>query len=308
MLTATACAKLNLTLEVLGRRDDGYHEIRSVVQAIDLCDRLTFEAANATEVSCTMPGWNAEESLVTRAIDLVSDETGSDLGVAIEIEKRIPLMSGLGGDSSDAAAVLLGLDCLWQLGLSSEKLHELAARLGSDVPFFLSGGASGGTAGGTALISGRGEQLEPLPATRNGLLPAVTWAVVVVPSGARQPGKTARAYGRLEAADFTGGEPTERLAASLRSGGGLDTELLFNAFERSAFAETEGLAECRDMMVASGAASGTEGSAVHLAGSGPGLFTIVAERPAAEALHSDLKRRGLRVYLAATRARGIVLE
>ncbi len=297
MLTATACAKLNLTLEVLGRRDDGYHEIRSVVQAIDLCDRLTFEAASATEISCTMPGWNAEESLVMRAIDLASDETSRDLGVTIEVEKRIPLMSGLGGDSSDAAAVLLALDRLWQLGLSPEKLHEMAARLGSDVPFFLGGG--------TAVMSGRGEQLEPLPS------PATTWAVIVVAPAPREPGKTARAYGRLEAADFTGGEQTERLAETLRSGGGLDGELLcnlFNAFERSAFAEASGsvsprpLAECRDMMVASGAGD------VHLAGSGPGLFTVVADGTAAEALHSELKRRGLRAYLAATRHRGIVLE
>ncbi len=288
MLTATACAKLNLTLEVLGRREDGYHEIRSVVQAIDLTDRLTFEAAGATEISCTMPGWNAEESLVMRAIDLVSDETGSDHGVAIEIEKRIPLMSGLGGDSSDAAAVLLALDRLWQLGLSPEKLHEMAARLGSDVPFFLGEG--------TALMSGRGEQLAPLPS------PAATWMVVVVPQVARQSGKTARAYGRLEADDFTGGERTERLAATLRSGGGLDSSLLYNAFERSVFADTEVIAECRDEMLAAGAGD------VHLAGSGPGLFAVVDERPAAAALHSDLKRRGLRAYLAATREHGIVLE
>ncbi len=296
MLTATACAKLNLTLEVLGRRDDGYHEIRSVVQAIDLGDRLTFEATGATEVSCTMPGWNAEESLVMRAVDLVGDETGSDRGVSIEIEKRIPLMSGLGGDSSDAAAVLLSLDRLWQLGLSPEKLHELAARLGSDVPFFL-------LSGGTALMSGRGEQLLPLPS------PAVTWAVVMVPPVPREPGKTARAYGRLEAADFTGGEQTERLAATLRSGGRLEGEPLFNAFERSAFAQASELTECRDTMLASLAgASGTGGSAVHLAGSGPGLFAVVADRPAAEVLCSDLKRRGLRAYLVATRDRGIVLE
>ena len=167
MLTTTAYAKLNLTLEVLGRREDGYHEIRSVVQSIDLSDRLIFEAVGATEISCTMPGWNAEESLVMRAIDLISDETGSDLGVAIEVEKRIPLMSGLGGDSSDAAAVLLALDRLWQLELSPEKIHEMAARLGSDVPFFLGGS--------TALMSGRGEQLAPLPS------PEVTWTVVVLP-------------------------------------------------------------------------------------------------------------------------------
>ncbi|MEE8353831.1 MAG: 4-(cytidine 5'-diphospho)-2-C-methyl-D-erythritol kinase [Dehalococcoidales bacterium] len=291
MLTATAPAKLNLTLEVLGRRDDGYHEIRSVVQAIDLGDRLTFEATGATEVSCTMPGWNAEESLVMRAVDVVSEATGSDRGVTIEIEKRIPLMSGLGGDSSDAAAVLLALDRLWQLGLSPEKLHELAARLGSDVPFFLGGG--------TALMAGRGERLTPLPS------PAATWAVVVVPPVPRGPGKTAHAYGRLEASDFTGGEQTERLAATLRSGGSLAGEPLFNAFERSAFAEVNRLVECRDAMLA---ASGTEGSAVHLAGSGPGLFAVVADRPAAEALCSDLKRRGLRAYLTATRDRGVVLE
>ena len=288
MLTATAPAKLNLTLEVLGRRDDGYHEIRSVIQAIDLSDRLTFEAAGATEISCTMPGWNAEESLVTRAVDLVSDETGSDLGVAIEIEKRIPLISGLGGDSSDAAAVLLALNRLWQLALPLEKLHELTARLGSDVPFFLGSG--------TALMEGRGEQLTALPS------PETTWAVIVVPRVAAVSGKTARAYGRLEAGDFTVGEHTERLTTILASGSSLDGELLYNAFERTVFAEAGPAVECRNMMQADGADN------VHLAGSGPGLFTLLSDKAAAEALHMKLKRRGLQAHLAATRDRGIVLE
>jgi 4-diphosphocytidyl-2-C-methyl-D-erythritol kinase len=284
MLTATACAKLNLTLEILDRRDDGYHEIRSVVQAIDLVDLLHFEVSGGTEVSCTMPGWNAEESLVMRAIDLLSDATGADDGITIDIEKRIPLMSGLAGDSSNAAAVLVALDRLWRLELPPEKLHELAAKLGSDVPFFLTGG--------TARVSGRGEILQPLAS------PKETWLVVVVPAVARQAGKTARAYGRLVAGDFTDGARTQRLAAALPS---LDGELLYNAFERSVLTDTPGLAECRDEMLSLGAA------AVHLAGSGPGLFSMAADRADAVALQTAFRQGGLRAYLAATRQAGITL-
>jgi len=280
MLTVSAPAKLNMTLEVLGKRQDGYHEIRSVVQAVNLCDRLRFRLSDVTEFRCDMPGWVPEKSLVSKATDLLRETTGCPSGVIIDVEKRIPLMSGLGGDSSDAAAVLRGLSRLWKLDLPQERLLELAGQLGSDVAFFLHGG--------TALIEGRGEIATALPPLPD------TWVVLVLPSVPRKPGKTRRAYARLEASDYTDGQITERLLAVLKTGGEFTPSLLFNVFERIAFASPSEIDGYRRQMMSAGA------NDVHLAGSGPALFTLVKERPAAKGLYDHLQQQGTETYLAQT--------
>ena len=280
MLTVVAPAKLNLTLEVLAKRRDGFHEIRSVIQAINLCDSLHFQLSQNNEFRSGMPGWLAEESLVSQAASLLQETTGCTKGAAIEVEKRIPLMSGLGGDSSDAAAVLRGLDQLWELGLSKKELLELAPQLGSDVSFFLYGG--------TALAEGRGERITPLPSLPH------TWVVLVVPSVSRSPGKTQRLYASLEASHYTDGQITERLVEALRAGGELTPSLLFNAFESVTFARSSELSVYREHIVKTGATN------VHLAGSGPTLFTPVEDRTEAEDLHLRLQQQGLESYLMDT--------
>ena len=121
MLTISAPAKLNLTLEVLAKRRDGFHEVRSVMQTINLCDSFSFQSGENIEFKCDMPGWIAEESLVSRAAGLLQEATGCSKGATITVSKRIPLLSGLGGDSSDAAATLRGLNQLWGLGLLPEQ-------------------------------------------------------------------------------------------------------------------------------------------------------------------------------------------
>ncbi|GAI41543.1 unnamed protein product, partial [marine sediment metagenome] len=167
MLTVKAPAKVNLTLEVLGKRPDGYHEIRSVIQTINLCDSLRFRLNDKLQFGSDNPDFVVEESLVSRAAALLRQTTGCSKGARIEIGKRIPLASGLGGDSSDAAAILRGLNKLWRLGLSSAELLELAPRLGSDVAFFLYGGM--------ALVEGRGERVTPLPPLPH------RWVVLLMP-------------------------------------------------------------------------------------------------------------------------------
>src|SRR5688500_15047283 len=136
-LTLTAHAKVNLTLEVLGKRADGFHDIRSVMQRISLADTLTVERAEGLTLTCSDPGLEGPENLVWRAAELLRTECGVAEGAALRLEKRIPVAAGLGGGSSDAAAALRGLNELWRLRLSGERLWELGARLGSDVPFFL---------------------------------------------------------------------------------------------------------------------------------------------------------------------------
>jgi len=278
MLTVQAPAKLNLTLEVLAKRRDGFHEIRSVIQAINLCDTLRFGLSQRIEFKSDMPDWIAEESLVSRAASLLQETTGYTKGAIVEVEKRIPLVSGLGGDSSDAAAVLRGLNELWGLGLSREELLEMAPQLGSDVAFFLYGG--------TALLEGRGERVTPLP-----LLPH-WWVVLVMPSVPREIGKTKRLYDSLKPRHYTDGQITSKLVDRLRGGGAFTPSLLFNTFENVTFTRSSELNVYRSHIIKIGAIN------VHLAGSGPALFSLVKDRAEAEDLHVRLQQQGMECYLA----------
>ena len=282
MLTVLAPAKINLTLEVLAKRQDGFHEIRSVIQTINLCDSLRFQLSQNIEFKCDSSDWVPEESLVSKATSLLQEVTGCAQGATIEINKRIPLMSGLGGDSSDAATILRGLNKLWGLSLSPGELLELAARLGSDVAFFLYGG--------TALVKGRGEVVTSLPP-----LPHM-WVVVMMPPVPRLPGKTERLYASLNATYYTDGQITERLVEELREGREFTPSLLFNTFESVASARSSQISVYREHFVKVGATD------IHLAGSGPALFTLVKDKTQAERIYSDLQQQGLECYLTETLA------
>jgi len=282
MLTVLAPAKLNLTLEVLSERPDGFHEIRSVIQTINLCDSLRFQLSQKVTFKSNMPDWTAEESLVSKATSLLQGTIGCSKGAIIEVGKRIPLVSGLGGDSSDAAATLRGLNRLWGLGLSREKLLELAAQLGSDVAFFLYGG--------TALVEGGGEVVTPLPP-----LPHM-WVILVVPLVPKLPRKTEQLYAGLKATHYTDGQITKRLVEGLRASRGFTPSLLFNTFENIAFTRFAGLSVYREHIVKIGATD------VHLAGSGPTLFTLVKDKAKAEELYIRLQQQGLEAYLVETLA------
>ena len=158
-ITVAAPAKVNLHLEVLGLRPDGFHELAMVMQSIDLADRLTFRnrADAQIELSCDDPSLSlGDDNLIVRAARLLRDRSGfSELGASIALSKRIPIGAGLAGGSSDGAATLVGLNDLWGLGHTQAQLERFAADLGSDMPFCVSGGRQ--------LCFGRGEQLEPCP-------------------------------------------------------------------------------------------------------------------------------------------------
>jgi 4-diphosphocytidyl-2-C-methyl-D-erythritol kinase len=154
-----ACAKINLSLRVLGKRADGYHELDTYFLQIDLADELFFETTSASEfeLSCNWSGVPLDESnLCTRAYRLITQALGKPMGVRLRLEKRIPMGAGLGGGSSDAAVTLVALNHLFEAGLSEKALLATAQQLGSDVPFFLYGGLCHG--------AGRGEILTPLEA------------------------------------------------------------------------------------------------------------------------------------------------
>jgi 4-diphosphocytidyl-2-C-methyl-D-erythritol kinase len=280
MADVKAPAKINLTLEVLGERPDGFHEIRSVIQAIDLYDTLSFRSNHQLRFSCDNPEFIVEESLVSRAAAMLQEASGSAEGATIEIKKRIPMVAGLGGDSSDAAAVLSGLNKLWKLRLSPARLLEMAPGLGSDVPFFLYGG--------TALVEGRGEKVTRLPP-----LPR-RWVVLLMPPFPRMSKKTTQLYASLKPSHYTDGQITEKLVKALNDRRGFRPSMLFNTFENTAFELFPKLKLYRDHFVKLGAYN------VHLAGSGPALFALLDDKFQAENLYARCELQGLECYLAET--------
>ena len=157
-----APAKINLYLEIIGDRPDGYHELAMILQSIDLADQIDLcsNGSDQIRVTCDDPQIPTDsQNLAHKAASLMAAEFPESHrrwgGVDIHIHKRIPMGAGLAGGSADAAAVLVGLDLLWKLGLTQVEIRQLAAKLGSDIPFCVSGG--------TAIATGRGEQLAPLP-------------------------------------------------------------------------------------------------------------------------------------------------
>ena len=281
-------AKLNLSLEVLGRRADGYHELASVFQAIDLRDTLRILPGENLRLECAAPGLSGEGNLALRAACLLRAEAGVSAGACLRLEKGMPVAAGLGGGSADAAAALVGLARLWNLALPPGRLAELAARLGSDVPFFLGPP--------TALARGRGDELSPLPP------PAAHWAIVVRPAQCQPPpDKTRRLYAALRPEDYRDGAATAALAEDLRAGRPLDPALLTNSFERAARELFPEVAEAEAALLAAGA------EWVHLAGSGPCLYTLIPDEPGgielARSATDFLRVTGRDVYLARTLAR-----
>ena len=280
MLTVLAPAKLNLVLEVLGKRSDGYHEVRSLIQTINLCDRITFERASEISLECDEPSLQGADNLVLRAALLLKEVTGFTKGMKIKLEKHIPWGMGLGGGSSDAAVTLLALNQLWGLNLTMTKLMRLAAQLGSDAPFFLYRG--------TAVVSGRGEKVRPLANL------APSWFVVLVPPLPRIPQKTKHLYNSLTAEYFTRGEFTKKAVRSCSRAKSFNKSLLFDVFEKVAFDIFLGLRDYRECFIKAGASN------VCLAGSGLALFSLVETERMGKELYSRLYSEGVECYLVST--------
>lgn len=204
-MVVPAPAKINLALNVGERRPDGYHQIETIMQQVSLGDSLVLEprAGTGWDFSCTDPVLDGHDNLVCGAAALLEDCCGvANIlpGVSITLYKVIPVEAGLGGGSSDAAAALVSLNYFWRLGLTGDDLIALAARLGSDVPFFIRGG--------TAMAYGRGEKLLPLPD-----LPFY-WVVIAIPDGLSL--STAKVYGSHNPAQACRPAMRELLAAVRR--------------------------------------------------------------------------------------------
>lgn len=275
--TLRAPAKVNIGLEVLGRRPDGYHSLVTILHPIGLLDRLTFTPA--PELTITVDGRSAgSTNLIVRAALALRQATGTTLGAAIDAVKVIPAAAGLGGGSSDAATTLRGLRRLWAVSLPAARLHSLAAALGADVPFFLTGGA--------AVATGTGVELRPLP-----LLAGHSF-VVLIPPVPLPPNKTAALYHALTERDFSDGAATRSQATRLLAGSGVEPALLRNAFDGPCTRLYPEFSAWRARLQTAGAPW------VALSGSGPTLFTAIDDREAALAIAARLSAQGAQCVVA----------
>jgi 4-diphosphocytidyl-2-C-methyl-D-erythritol kinase len=207
LLSIEAHAKINLNLKVLGRRPDGYHELVSVLQSVSLSDTLTL-TTRREGIALQVEGADVpsdRSNLVWKAAELLLARCSVRVGAQIHLRKRVPAGAGLGGGSSDAAAALVGLNRLWGLDLGPETLRSLAPELGADVAYFL--------VGGTALITGRGEEVRPLPD-----LP--TCELLIVFPG--EPIPTASIYAQVDAPLTPVGKADSMTRLRLSSSGGLE--------------------------------------------------------------------------------------
>jgi len=270
MVTVEANAKINLTLDILGKRPDGFHEVAMVMQTIGLHDTLVMEKTERDiELSINVPWLKADEkNLAWRAAELVRQEYGLKGGVRIDLVKRIPIAAGLAGGSADAAAVLKGMNELYNLQMSEARLCELGARLGSDIPFCLMGG--------TMLATGRGEVL-----TRLADMPE-TWVVLAKP---RISVSTAWAYQNYDEQGAEKHPDNEAIKKAIARGNRKAVAgLLCNVLESVTIKKYDVIADYKQMMLDKGA------MASMMSGSGPTVFGLARSREQAEAIANVLRQ------------------
>lgn len=276
-----ANAKINLSLDVLGIREDGYHEVKMLMQSIGLADRITLEPIPSGIVLRTNRAYLPcdARNLAYRAAELFFTETGIQSGVRMDILKKIPVSAGLAGGSADAAAVLTGLNQLFDTRLSRRRLCELGATLGSDIPFCI--------LGGTALATARGERIRRLPP-----LPRVYLLLIKPPISISTP----KIYGELDRRVIDRHPDTDRLIERIRSRdvAGLAREMV-NVLEPVCETFEPRISALREKLLQCGAIG------ARMSGSGPTVFGIFERYEQAEAAAAQFRGHGDEVIVTATR-------
>lgn len=279
-LRIPAYAKINLTLEVLGKRDDGYHEVATIMQTVDLADTLTIEPSAYFSVDCDNEDLSGDRNIVWDAAIALANYAGVEPSGRITVFKRIPTAAGLGGGSADAAAALRAFNRLWGLGISSRELLDVAAGIGSDVPFSINGG--------TAFGAGKGDRLVRLPGLDSMRLLLVAPAESI-------PRKTPTLYGALMPGDFSDGARTRTLADSMANGSAeLASDALTNAFERAALEIFPGLVDVWERVAS------LANHAPSLSGAGPAFFCLPSDERERVAVENMVQDLGATVHLVRT--------
>ena len=279
-LTVCANAKINLFLDVIGKRENGYHDIVSVMQAVSLCDTLTFSQTNGNELAFCGGGLpNDQTNLIVRAAQAYFRLRGKPFGVRIVLDKQIPMAAGLGGGSADAAATLKALNALDGNRFTTEELAALGARIGADVPFCVQGG--------TCLCQGIGERMTPLAS-------GVHLALVVAIAG--EGVSTPVAFGLLDRRyqDYAGYASQVTPAAlinAMQNGDAFATvSALFNRFEEVIEPERPAVSQLKEMLMKEGALG------VLMSGSGPAVFGVFSDDTSAKRAAEQLKSMGVCAY------------
>lgn len=275
-ITENAYAKINLTLEVIKKRADGYHDISSVMQTVDLHDLVKVQNSETLELSMN-GGIEASYNLAFKAGQLLQKVTGTKHGAKIFLYKNIPISAGLGGGSSNAAATLRALNKLWELRLTNKELAEIGASLGSDVPFLVYGG--------TALVMGKGDDVQRL------VSPAIDRVLILCPR-IHLPFKTRSMFNSISDDLFTKGNLTHKLAARIRARKDCPSSLFFNVFSDVAGSTFSTWSGYKDVFMGMGARD------ITLSGAGPGMFTVPPTKEIGTAWHLLLsKTKGWQSFL-----------
>lgn len=283
-----AYAKINLFLDVVGKRDDGFHDIKTVMHTVSLCDEVTVISSYSDKPSVRMTVEGNKylpsdsRNLAYRAAALYLERAGVKARVELKLKKKIPMSAGLAGGSTDAAAVLRALNRINQKKLTEKLLLDIAGELGSDVPFCL--------VGKTALCEGRGEKIERLPHI------SIGYAVIAI---ADERVSTPKAYSELDKmfSDFDGTKSTggderyEKIISSLRRSV-LDKSALFNVFEKSVLPVCQGADGLKRELLELGA------EASLMSGSGPSVFGIFKSLEMAEIAKNKLEGKGVKAFVA----------
>lgn len=274
-LTLPSFAKINWTLEILGKRTDGYHELRTLLQTISVADELVFELLEqGIEIVCDHPDVPCDETnLVYRAAKSLADFSGVTKGIRVTICKHIPTAAGLGGGSGNAAVTFLALQKLWQVNLSTRNLFELGAKLGADVPFFF--------VGGTCLGVGRGDEIYPLADIQTSNLLLVN-AGILVP--------TREVYGALPP-ELTNPSAIHKMPTSFEAAYAAITPKdeqirLKNDLEVPVLARHKLLGEIKEQLQLAGA------NGVLMSGSGSTFFAIFDSDEARDSAQCELSQNG----------------
>ena len=255
-------AKINLTLEIINKRSDDFHNIISLVTDISLTDELFFTASDQINFESNVELEENSNSIL-KTIFLIKNKFQLDNGIAVKLVKNIPLSSGLGGGSSNAATTLLALNKLWELNLNTSDLIYLGSKIGSDVPYFIQKGLS--------VISDKGETIRRLD-TNNQI-----WFVLLF-NNHNHSNKTKLMYSSLANHNFTNGGLTRKLEARIRNNSDIPNELLFNCFDNISDQIFDGLSEKRKVF------QSLVGEEVILCGAGPTLFYKAPNKETATAI------------------------
>jgi 4-diphosphocytidyl-2-C-methyl-D-erythritol kinase len=279
--TASACAKINLTLEVLGSRDDGYHELRSLVIGVDLRDeiRCATRHENGVALSCSDPALDSDDNLVSLAARELAAYRDEELALSIALRKRIPVGGGLGGGSSDAAATLRLCDRLWNLGLDSAALAKVGARIGSDVPLFFSLPS--------AIITGRGEHVEPVALGWSG------WVMLVFAGPGISTASVYREWNRSDGASEAG--ELYRPIIGAKTAKELSA-LVTNDLQPAVFRLSPAIAKIHDQLTRMGAGPLT------VSGAGSTLFRLFDEKDEANRVAAMINEQELGVKISVVAA------